>query len=338
MKRLRLVAAALSLLFGVGTLLARSFSHISWPIDLVATFALQWAYLFVGVGLILGVLRMRRAAWVLLCAAAVHFVWSVSDGPPKAADGVETVSVMSFNIRFGTRSGKQALDLIASGPADVIVLSESRKSFNDRLRGSKEIAAQYPYQLHFHNFAKLSRWPLEVVPSDRGFSKALEHRYNYRRTVVVRHPRTPFLLLVLAPNSPRTAKTWAQGTRYLMREIELFKRFFVPLNLPIVVLGDLNGSPTGLRSKLVRERLGLVRSKPPLLLSGSWPANFPTPFRVAIDAVLIGPGISVASWRPLDALTGSDHVPIVAEIAIPAAGSFSTANAIPRFLPAEEVD
>ena len=85
------------------------------------------------------------------------------------------------------------------------------------------------------------------------------------------------------------------------------------------MVGDLNGSPTGWRSKLLG-RLGLIRSKPALLLSGSWPASLPSMFRVPIDAVLIGPGVSVASWHPLDVVTGSDHVPVIAEISIPASG------------------
>ncbi len=337
MGRLRRAATASLVLCAAGTLLARRYSDVSWPIDLLATFALQWAYLFVGLGLVALWMQLRSAAWALLAAAAAHFVWSAADGPPRAADGAETVRVMSFNVGFGTGSGQQTLDLIASGPADIVVLSESKETFNDKLRGSKEIAAVYPHQLLFHNFAKLSRWPLDLVPSDRSLSKELEHSYNYRLTAVVRHPSTPFLLLVLAPESPRTAETWEQGSRYLKREIALFERFFVPLGLPLVVLGDLNGSPTGWRSKLVREQLGLVRAKPPLLLSGSWPANFPSPLRVAIDAVLVGPGVSVASWRPLEVLTGSDHVPVVAEISIPAAGALD-AVATPRFLPAEEAD
>ena len=112
--------------------------------------------------------------------------------------------------------------------------------------------------------------------------------------------------------------------------MDLFERHFLPLGWPLVVVGDLNGSPTGWRSRLVRERLGLVRSKPPLLLSGSWPAHFPKPFRVAIDAVLIGPGVSVASWRPLEVQTRSDHVPVVAEISIPARASYSATDAPTR--------
>jgi endonuclease/exonuclease/phosphatase (EEP) superfamily protein YafD len=322
-------------MLAAGTLLARSFSHVSWPVDLLATFALQWAYLFVVLGLLSQWIGLRPAGWILLATAAAHLAWSAANGPPKAVQGAPTVTFMSFNIHFGAGSGQRILDLIASGPADVIVLSESRKSFNDRLRASKQIADQYPHQLLFHNFVKLSRWPLDVVPSDRNLSKSLEHRYNYRLTAVVRHPTTPFLLLVIAPASPRNAEMWAQGTRYLMGEMDLIERFFVPLKLPLIVLGDLNASPTGWRSRLLHERLGLVRSKPPLLLSGSWPARFAPPFRIAIDAVLIGPGASVASWHPLDVMTGSDHVPVIAEISIPAAGAEGT---IPRFLPAEEAD
>jgi len=333
MRDLRNATAVLALLCAVATLLARACSQLSWFVDLIATFALHAAYGFGVLGLILLGTRFRVAGMVWLAAALIHFGWSLAEDPPRAAEGAETVRVMSFNIRFGEPRAEPILELIASGPADVIFLSESKQSFNDALRASKRIAEQYPYQVLFHNFAKLSRWPLEVVPTQR--RKGLEHNYNYRLSVVVQHPTTPFLLLALAPNSPRTADHWAEGNRYLEQQIALFERFFVPLDRPVLVLGDLNGSPTGWRSKMVRDRFGLTRAKPPLVLSGSWPANLPAPLRVPIDAVLMGPGISVASWRVLEVETGSDHMPVVAEIALPTG---SGSGVTPRSRPAAAPD
>jgi endonuclease/exonuclease/phosphatase (EEP) superfamily protein YafD len=332
MRPLRVAATALAALCAAGTLLARGYSHVAWPIDLLATFSLHWAYLFVGLGLISLSVRLRVAAWVLSSAACAHFVWSAIDAPRRAADDAETIRVMSFNIRARVSDHRKTLDLIATGPADIIIATESKADFNEELRNSIEIATQYPYQLHRPNVLKLSRWPLDVVPSDRKRWKKMRHRYNYRFTTVVRHPTTPFLLMALVAASPRTADDWAAGNRYLMHEIGIIEREFVALGLPFVVLGDLNGSPTGWRSRLLRERLGLVRAKPPFRLEGTWPAGAPSVFRIAIDAVIIDSDVSVASWHPLEVLTGSDHLPVVAEISIP------TPKATPRFPPAEAAD
>jgi endonuclease/exonuclease/phosphatase family metal-dependent hydrolase len=39
--------------------------------------------------------------------------------------------------------------------------------------------------------------------------------------------------------------------------------------------------------------------------------------RVAIDDVLVSPGVRVVGWRTLEMETGSDHVPVVAELVLP---------------------
>ena len=87
MRLLRAVATAAAVLCGAATLLARSYSRAAWPIDLIATFALHWAYLFVGLAVICLLIRLRIAACVLLAAAGAHLVWSAANGPPRAADG-----------------------------------------------------------------------------------------------------------------------------------------------------------------------------------------------------------------------------------------------------------
>jgi endonuclease/exonuclease/phosphatase family metal-dependent hydrolase len=54
-------------------------------------------------------------------------------------------------------------------------------------------------------------------------------------------------------------------------------------------------------------------------MGGTWPSSLPPILRVAIDDVLVSDGIRVASWRTLERETGSDHVPVIAELLIPSA-------------------
>jgi len=330
--RLRRRATSAALAFALSTLFARAFSQLAWPIDLIATLALHCAYALLALALVAVAAGCRSAAAICVVAAAGHGSWCLSEGAARAPAGAETVRIMSFNLRAGQSDHQKLLDLIASGPADIIVATESKERLNERLRTSPEIRDAYPYQVLHFNVVKLSRWPLTLIPSDIERWKDLEHSYNYRYTAIVEHPRTPFVLCALAPESPRSAEHWAIGNRYLERELEVIDRHFSGLGLPLVVAGDLNASPTGFRSRLVHQRLGLRRTKPPLLLSGSWPARAPRPLRVAIDAVLVGPGVRVAAWQTLEVETGSDHVPVIAEIAVP------RSDATPRSPPAAAAD
>jgi endonuclease/exonuclease/phosphatase family metal-dependent hydrolase len=79
---------------------------------------------------------------------------------------------------------------------------------------------------------------------------------------------------------------------------------------------DLNASPGTVRTDDAWRIARVRRAKPLWAMSGTWPSWLPWPARVAIDDVLVSPGVGVRSWDVVGDACGSDHLPVVVELTI----------------------
>jgi endonuclease/exonuclease/phosphatase (EEP) superfamily protein YafD len=79
-----------------------------------------------------------------------------------------------------------------------------------------------------------------------------------------------------------------------------------------LVLGDFNGAPWGYVLRTIEARGNVRAVSGP---GGTWPSVLPGQLRIPIDHVMAGPGLSFVSRRVLPG-TGSDHVPVVVEVAV----------------------
>jgi len=83
---------------------------------------------------------------------------------------------------------------------------------------------------------------------------------------------------------------------------------------PVVLAGDFNSVATGRIGRMLRSEGGLIHAPG---WPGTWPGPRPGPLRMTIDQVYHSPDIAVAK-RSLGGPTGSDHRPVIVDLARPA--------------------
>ncbi|MCA9309728.1 MAG: endonuclease/exonuclease/phosphatase family protein [Phycisphaerales bacterium] len=312
------------------TLPARLLAGTSWMLDMLANFAPALAAAALLTALPVLLLRRWTAALTLLAIALTHLVWLASGRAPQAnPGGAATLSVMSFNVRATNPRPDACAQLVATGPADVVVLIECPYRLATYLESSDAIRSAYPFrampeEAHEWNGAILSRYPLEHLAlrdqlraeGRRDELQRYRFQFLFQRSFIVHAPGGDAIVSGLWLTSPRSAARWRDGNQELRLAGEIIERYLRPRGLPILIACDLNATPSGWRSRELARAHGLRRSKP-LSSPGSWPADRAAPARIAIDDVIVSAGVRVSEWRVLDDSAGSDHRPVVATLVLP---------------------
>jgi endonuclease/exonuclease/phosphatase (EEP) superfamily protein YafD len=176
------LAAALAL-----AVVAQQLVHAqSGPLPLAGVFELHLLLVagLLAMGAILGSLRAGpSAAWTRLVALAVLVIvvvraggelWSPG-GDPAPGDAI---TVLSWNLEFDSKPGREAADGIAGIDADVVAVQELTPEYADAIGADETLTSRYPYRIldpHQGPFGLgiLSRLPL-VVRTDRFSTSALQ--------------------------------------------------------------------------------------------------------------------------------------------------------------------
>jgi endonuclease/exonuclease/phosphatase (EEP) superfamily protein YafD len=87
-------------------------------------------------------------------------------------------------------------------------------------------------------------------------------------------------------------------------------------NVPTIVLGDLNATPWSPYFRELLRASGLRNTSQGRGLYGSWPAGLPIG-RIPLDHCLVSPSLHVMD-KQLGPQVGSDHLPVVIDLQIPA--------------------
>src|SRR5690606_10541296 len=88
----------------------------------------------------------------------------------------------------------------------------------------------------------ISRWPATPIESLAGASVPTEVF-----AVRVETPSGPVAVLSVHAASPRNAERWARGNEAIDRAAQV-ARVLQDAGFPVILVGDLNGTPTGTRS------------------------------------------------------------------------------------------
>jgi endonuclease/exonuclease/phosphatase (EEP) superfamily protein YafD len=288
-------------------------SRVAWIFELASHFRVQYVVVAVVLAIVLAVQRQPAWAAVLVACAALS-AWPVLPyvGSPvqsaRAAAGRPTIKVLSANVLYHNHETGRFLDILRRESPDVVLLDEFTPEWRAKL---DEVRKAYPYHLEqprldAFGIALYSRFELESVrPFALGPTTAIEARLRTPAgdaTVVGVHLRSP--------GSPRRAAVRNWQLRALADHVAAIPG-------PLIVMGDFNVTPYSPYYTDWLARTGLTDTRRGRTLSPSWPAFFPV-LAIPIDHCAVSRDVTIIAHRGLPAF-GSDHYPILAELALPVA-------------------
>jgi len=152
----------------------------------------------------------------------------------------------------------------------------------------------------------------ELVP----YSEETKFSFVARRSLLITlEEGSKVLLTAQHPPSPRRAKYVASAVRNVSVDGGLLREWMAKEQIPVIVAGDFNSSPTGKVHRAFHRTSGLTGWSP-LIQSGTWPSVLPPWLAVPIDRVWTGGGATVRSVT-VGPRFRSDHRPLVVELDVP---------------------
>lgn len=311
--------AALAMPWAYALLLAAP--RRAYALDVVSHFGPQVAAALVVVAAMFFAARCRRFALSAVLAGAATLglsarEWNVPGG--RATPGERTVRVAHYNAK-GDGSAAFAAWLRETD-ADLVCLVEIPNGF---AAANPWVAERYPFRIEARpglmwQMALYSKFPIERARMVRGETE----RENWtsflaRRSVVVRpEGGAEFLFGGTHPASPRRRETWLASLGQVRGDGAIVRAWLRERPMPVVISGDFNSAPTGMVHREFRRASGLT-GWAALYGGGTWHSRAGRWLGVPIDAVFTGGGARALSLRVGPRL-GSDHLPLVWEVAVPA--------------------
>jgi vancomycin resistance protein VanJ len=295
-----------------------------WILGLINAFAV---YLFAPLPLVIlaAVLGRRRELWGAALIVTTLFVAFFGRDllPPSPVVRADTESpsltVMTYNVLFTTRDATPIADNVLAAGADVVAFQELTPWLERQL--AQQIGGLYPYHTPVHigcraEVAIWSRYPLQVEPVDTDVV------CRVRPVVIDFEGRAVRVINVHAWSFTGLDRTNVERSfRWREEQIRTVLDTIDGQPEPLVLLGDLNSTPSHKVYRLLSARLADAHREAGWGLGHTFPATgsrfwgIPYPDRlVRIDHVFHS-----AEWRAEFARVGewdgfSDHRPVVARL------------------------
>lgn len=285
-----------------------------WGFELASHFRVQYVVLDV---LLLGAFALRRK-WLWAAALAACAAWSAvwvapylpfgsnATATPSPAVLGSTIKLLSANVFFRNHSADALLEIVRRESPDIVLLVEYTPEWSTR---AGELRNAYPHRLEgpgtgASGIALFSRFPLDSVePVALGSTTAIEAH--------VRTPTGALTLFGVHLRSPTTPRRGAQRNR----QLDLLAEHLATVTGPVAIVGDFNVTPYSPLYTDWLERTQLTDTRRGRTLSPSWPAFMPI-FGIPIDHCVVSKDVAIVAHRGLPSF-GSDHYPILAELALP---------------------
>lgn len=304
------------------TLVAKALRSDGYLFDLSANLAAHAAWGAAACALFAAALRRFGASSALVAIAVAHVLWLAGGRAPASTDpSAPTITILQLNGLATNRTPERIIDLLEHTDADLVGIVEAPDKTIELIRASDRLRERFPYQSlpvlpDEQNKVRLSKYPFEVLDLvDKSNPRDLRE-YVLAHTAVVDHPAGRFVHALIIPISPRSPSDWIEGTAQLATDLRLLAHRVGPMGLPWIIGVDMNATPGTERTDIAFRIAQLRRAKPQWVASGTWPSWLPGPARVAIDDLLVTPGVRVKYWRALQDSFGSDHVPVEAAVTL----------------------
>lgn len=310
---------------------SRFFAALAWQVDLLANVSY-----FVAVPAALTVLvalwRRRRIVGAIALVIMLVGAWPVRFMFwPRGAAIVAGPGTPRWELRVleaNVKGSKDVLDALAKviqrEQPDIVVVIEIPSYQGKYLLEGLGLGAHWPFVISPDVGTQwrdmlMSRFPLHQLHFD-GDTDRYQGVFAYQRSCFVDAPGGRFVLTAMHPPSPREAQSWARGNEWTSRLAEVCGQFLIRTGAPVVIAGDFNTTPSGLRHRIMRSRSGLRPSDELGGWSGTWPSTLPGPLRLSIDRVWVTPDVQFISRQVLEDV-GSDHRPTLVTLSLPSAAA-----------------
>jgi len=309
LRRVGTVLCVAGLLAGLAALAAGRLATASIELDVFNHFIPQIAVLILAclIGLVRAQARIVTVPGVMLIGLIGIGLWphyvSRQDAAVMATGaGERIVRVMTFNTRFESAAWRAVADEVIQSNPDIVVLLEVGRN---KLPLLDALRAVYPH----HADCLGEDYCQNVILSKYAF-RSSETRSDWPGPNMVRVSYGPELGGLTVVGVHTTRPPFAARQLEQMRTLGDDLAAFGGLQ---IVVGDFNAAPSSLMLRTLLARSGFR------LASGlaTWPATIGLP-QIAIDHILLSADLSMAGPARIGSPAGSDHYPVIAEIAVPA--------------------
>lgn len=281
-------------------------------VDILAQFPAPLLPLTLAATLVVLLLRLwiPAATGALACLLLALAVWpQIIPGGPAAASDSPRVRLYAANLYAMNEDVAAMRASIEAADADIIVLVE----FGEAPNGAVEsLLAGYPHREITERVVRSEDAVRSVIASRYPLSRrSTEGSERQMISAVADTPLGPVRVVGVHLTRPWPFQyQWGQiiQTQNLLDHIEGAPE-------PVVLAGDFNSVATGRIGRMLRSEGSLIHAPG---WPGTWPSVLPGPLRMTIDQVYHTPDIAVAE-RSLGAPTGSDHRPVIVDLARPEA-------------------
>jgi len=221
--------------------------------------------------------------------------------------------VMSVNVLTINTNHQDLIDEVREHDPDILALFEVSEQWASAIQ---PLIDAYPY-VHrtslpgdrWYGVQILSRHELDPLALPTSF--AVE---SFRCAAAEVTTDAGQILLVAAHPMPPVGFS---STRLRDRQLALVNTYLKKHgSAPAIVLGDLNSTPWSHGYRTLTSGTGLKNARDGAGVQGSWFAALPGFLRIPIDHILVSSGFDVRT-SAVGADIGSDHLPVIADIALP---------------------
>jgi endonuclease/exonuclease/phosphatase (EEP) superfamily protein YafD len=296
--------------------LAGCFATAWWVLDLPTQFTVQFV-LAQAIGLAYFLARHRRWPVLMTLPFMVINLVPVSryymPAAPATAMAAPSLRVMTLNLWAKNDRSDLVEKLVQAESPDVVLLVEATPRWHALLQG---VRARYPYAVPVSDdwnlpSMLLSRWPVKdarVLP--------LGSRGKPTIVATICPPQTGdaaascALVIGLHTDRPQSAEGAAARNSQLA---DLAGFIAQRPERRVIVMGDFNLTPWSPYFRRLLDDAGLHDSAIGRGVRPTWFSRL-LPFGLPIDQVLLGPDVTVVD-RHVGADVGSDHLPVIADLA-----------------------
>jgi endonuclease/exonuclease/phosphatase (EEP) superfamily protein YafD len=265
-------------------------------------------------------LRRRRAAMIALVVSVIALtpVLASIHAAPQIAEGTLRLKVMTFNLWVRNGETDRIIAYLRAEKPDVVFLEETTEVHKKALATLTDL---YPTQVTCHT---------GIIDCETMLLSRFPARWQKAGPIAGAMPSTAIAELDLGDGRTVTAVAvhlaWPfpmQGHDAQREQALHFARALDAYPGPLLIGGDFNGGAWARNQDAVKS-LARLTSEPGL--HPSWPAiryhglDVPEWLRLPIDHVFTrgGPVVANAETGPM---LGSDHLPVLAVVALPAEGN-----------------